>query len=86
MPAKKQPISSVSERRAFRFYKSILGHVVLALIIWIIGFNLLILAIDTGSLLQWGGVFVSLFWGLYHLLQSTQMFIKKLWQKTSKKA
>lgn len=73
------------EQRAFRFYDSALGHLVLAAIIWIIGFNLTLLAVDTGSLLQWGGVLISLFWGLYHLSKATQLFVKKLW-KPNKRA
>ena len=83
MPKKKL---LTKEQKAFRFYQSPSGHIVLAVIIWFIGFNLALLAIDTGSLLQWGGVFVSLFWGLYHLLQGLHMYFKKLWRKTSKKA
>lgn len=79
----KKPITK--ERRAFRFYNTAWGHVVLAAIIWVIGFNLFLLAVDSGSLLEWGGVIISLFWGLYHLIRATRMFIKKLWHKKSKK-
>lgn len=74
------------EKRAFRFYNTAAGHLVLAAIIWFIGFNLLLLATDTGSLLQWGGVVISLFWGLSHLFIAGQMFVKKLWRRTSKQA
>ena len=73
------------QQRAFRFYDSATGHVVLAAIIWIIGFNLFILAVDSGSLLQWGGVVVSVVWGLYHLVEATKLFVKKSWQRRSKR-
>lgn len=82
MPKKKL----TKEQRAFRFYDSARGHLVLAIIIWFIGFNLGLLAIDTGSLLQWGGVIVSLFWGAHHVVQATKLFIDKTWKKQSKKA
>lgn len=73
------------EQKAFRFYNSALGHVVLAVIIWVIGFNLFLLATDTGSLLQWGGVIASLVWGLYHLLNAAYLFFNKLWRKAKQK-
>lgn len=74
------------EQKAFRFYNSALGHLVLVAIIWVIGLNLFLLAVDSGSLLQWGGVIISLIWGLYHLIEATKLFIKKLWKFKSKKA
>ncbi len=73
------------EQRAFRFYNTAPGHLVLAALIWVIGFNLFLLATDTGSLLQWSGVIVCLIWGLYHLVVATQMFLKKLWQRANSK-
>jgi F0F1-type ATP synthase membrane subunit a len=78
----KKPVSK--EQKAFRFYNTAAGHLVLAVIIWFVGFNLLLLATDTGSLLQWGGVVISLVWGLYHFSMSVQMFVKKVWQRASK--
>jgi hypothetical protein len=81
MPSKKP---ATKEQKAFRFYNTAAGHLVLSAIIWFIGFNLFLLATDTGSLLQWGGVLISLFWGLYHFIIAVQMFIKKAWQKASK--
>ena len=78
----KKPVTK--EQKAFRFYNTAAGHLVLTVIIWFIGFNLFLLATDTGSLLQWGGVLISLFWGLYHLIAAIRMFVKKVWQKLSK--
>lgn len=75
----------IKEKKAFRFYNSALGHLVLVAIIWTIGFNLFLLAVDSGSLLQWGGVIISLVWGLYHLVEAIKLFFKKSWQKRSKK-
>jgi len=80
----KKPITK--EQKAFRFYHSVPGHFVLAAIIWVIGFNLLLLATDTGSLLQWGGVIICLFWGLYHFVWALNLFVKKLWHKAKKTA
>lgn len=81
----KKPVTK--EQKAFRFYNSALGHLVLAVIIWVIGFNLLLLATDSGSLLQWAGVGVSLVWGLYHLYETIKLYVKKIWRKkTSKKS
>lgn len=74
------------EQKAFRFYDSALGHLILSVIIWVIGFNLFLLAVDSGSLLQWGGVVISLIWGLYHLVEATKLFVKKSWKKLNKKA
>lgn len=76
--------SVTKEQKAFRFYNSALGHLVLATIIWVIGFNLFLLATDTGSLLQWAGVIISLVWGLYHVIEGMYLFFKKLWRKTKR--
>ena len=80
MAQKKQ----TKQQKAFKFYDSAPGHLVLTLIIWFIGFNLLLLAIDTGSLLQWGAVIVSLLWGMHHLIQSIKLTYKKLWKPQKK--
>ncbi len=69
------------EQKAFKFYDSARGHLILALIIWFIGFNILILAIDSGSLVQWGAVVVSLIWGGHHLTQSIKIFLQKSWDQ-----
>lgn len=75
----------VKEQKAFKFYDTALGHLVLLAIIWAIGFNLFLLAIDSGSLLQWCGVIISLVWGIYHLIEAIKLFIKKLWFTAKKK-
>lgn len=74
------------DNKAFRFYNSTLGHLVLMLIVWVIGYSLFWVAVDTGSTLQWLLVIFSLFYGTYHLVQAIRLFIKKLWYKTSNRA
>mgnify|MGYP001447572191 CR=1 FL=1 len=83
---KKQPAKKKlsKEQKAFKFYDSARGHLILALIIWFIGFNILILAIDSGSMLQWGAVVVSLIWGGHHLTQSIKIFLQQSWNTNKK--
>ncbi len=69
--------------KMFRFYKSAIGHLVLMLIVWVIGYSIFWVAVDTGSTLQWLLVILSLFFGIYHLVQATSLFIKKLWHKAN---
>ncbi len=72
--------------RPFRFYDSSMGHLVLMMIVWVIGYSLFWIAVDTGSTLQWVLVIFSLFYGIYHLVQAIRLFVKKLWHKTNSKA
>jgi len=53
------------------------GYIITGLIMWLVGYLLSILAIDSGSLLQWLGVFVALGWGFVRILEGTYQFIKK---------
>jgi uncharacterized membrane protein len=53
------------------------GYVVTGLIMWLIGYMLAILAIDSGSLLQWLGVLVALVWGFIRIVEGTYKFITK---------
>ena len=78
----KKPITK--EQKSFRFYRRAPGHLVLAAIIWVIGYTLFLHASDTGSLLQWGIVGICLFWGLYHVGVATALFSRKLWRKQNK--
>ncbi|MCA9343124.1 hypothetical protein KC950_03895 [Candidatus Saccharibacteria bacterium] len=80
MPKKQSTKKKLTkEQRAFKFYDSARGHLILALIIWFIGFNILILAIDSGSILQWATVVVSLIWGGHHITQSIKIFLQQAW-------
>lgn len=72
--------------RAFRFYDSSVGHLVLMMIVWVVGYSFFWVAVDTGSTLQWLLVIFSLFYGIYHLVQAIRLFVKKLWHKTNSKA
>lgn len=53
------------------------GYIVTGLIMWLVGYMLAILAIDSGSLLQWLGVIVAFVWGLVRIVEGTYQFIKK---------
>jgi uncharacterized membrane protein len=54
------------------------GYIVTGLIMWVVGYMLAILAIDSGSLLQWLGVLIAFGWGLVRIVEGTyQFFMKK---------
>lgn len=53
------------------------GYMVTGLIMWVVGYLLTILAIDSGSLLQWLGVLVAFIWGFVRITEGTYQFIKK---------
>lgn len=53
------------------------GYIVTGLIMWVVGYLLSVLAVDSGSLLQWLGVIVALVWGLVRIVEGTYQFIKK---------
>ncbi len=45
------------------------GYVITGLIMWLVGYLLSILAVDSGSLLQWAGVMVAAAWGTVRVFQ-----------------
>jgi uncharacterized membrane protein len=53
------------------------GYIVTGLIMWLVGYLLFILAVDSGSLLQWAGVFVAVIWGLVRIIEGSYQLIKK---------
>lgn len=53
------------------------GYVVTGLIMWLVGYLLSILAVDSGSLLQWAGVIVAAVWGCIRIVEGTYQFIRK---------
>lgn len=53
------------------------GYVVTGLIMWVIGYVLGSLAIDSGSNLQWLGTIVVFVWGLARIIQGIRLAIKK---------
>ena len=53
------------------------GYVITGLIMWLVGYLLAMLAIDSGSLLQWLGVLVALVWGLIRIVEGLYQFVKK---------
>lgn len=73
-------------RKSFRFYDTATGHLVLMLIIWVIGYVLFWVAVDTGSILQWTGVVICLSGGTYHLIKAISGLLKKYGTKQVKKS
>lgn len=53
------------------------GYVVTGLIMWLIGYLLFLLAVDSGSLLQWLGVLVAIVWGSVRIIEGTYQFFAK---------
>lgn len=49
------------------------GYVVTGIIMWIIGYVLLSLAINSGSMFQWAGFLVALIWGGVRIAQGIRM-------------
>jgi len=50
------------------------GFIVTGLLMWLIGYLLFLLAVDSGSLLQWFGVLVALVWGFIRITEGTYRF------------
>ncbi len=50
------------------------GYIVTGLIMWLVGYLLSLLAIDSGSSLQWLGVLVAFLWGLVRIVEGTYQF------------
>lgn len=53
------------------------GYIVTGLIMWLVGYLLFILAVDSGSLLQWLGVLVAGIWGAVRIIEGTYQFFTK---------
>lgn len=53
------------------------GYVVTGLLMWLVGYLLSLLAVDSGSLLQWAGVLVAFVWGFIRIVEGLYKFIKK---------
>lgn len=64
MPAKKK-----STKPKQHPVQTPLGYVVTGLLMWLVGYLLLILAVDSGSNLQWLGVFVAVIWGAIRIIE-----------------
>ena len=45
------------------------GYIITGLIMWIIGYLLSVLAVDSGSLLQWAGTAIAFIWGSVRVIQ-----------------
>lgn len=53
------------------------GYIITGLIMWLVGYLLFILAVDSGSLLQWAGVAVAIIWGAVRIVEGSYQFLKK---------
>lgn len=53
------------------------GYIVTGLIMWLVGYLLFILAVDSGSLLQWLGTLVAGVWGTVRIVEGTYQFFSK---------
>jgi len=62
-----------SKRNGYRvFLATPLGYLVSALVIWGVGFLLLLIAIRSGSLIEWLGVIIALIWGTSRLITAAK--------------
>jgi len=53
------------------------GYVLTGLVMWLMAYLLVMLAVDSGSLLQWLGALVALVWGLVRILEGVHKAFKK---------
>ena len=53
------------------------GYVITGLLMWVVGYLLFILAVDSGSYLQWAGVFTALVWGFVRVIEGSYQYIKQ---------
>lgn len=52
------------------------GFVVTGLIMWAVAYLLMLLAIDSGSLIQWFGTLVAILWGGVRITEGVYKFFK----------
>jgi len=53
------------------------GYLVTGLLMWIVGYLLLILALESGNLIQWLGVLLAFTWGLFRIVEGLYKHIKQ---------
>ena len=53
------------------------GFLVTGLLMWFVGYLLMTVAVQSGSLLQWLGVFLALSWGLIRVGEGLYKLLKK---------
>lgn len=74
---KKQPSKNQPAKIDFGFFRRPAGYFFTTAALWVVGYILASLAIDSGSLLQWGTAVLALGWGLVRLIQGIILSIKK---------
>jgi uncharacterized membrane protein len=75
MPAKKT--TKQTKKASVHPAQTAGGYVVTGLLMWLVGYLLSLLAVDSGSLLQWLGVLVAFGWGFVRIVEGLYKFIKK---------
>ena len=65
--AKKTKKKSAPQKKGF--WQSPAGYFISTAVLWVACYILASLAIDSGSILQWFGTLVALFWGLGRFIQ-----------------
>lgn len=70
----------------FRFFRTPLGYLLKAVMFWLIGFWLFLLATDSGSILEWLLVIVCLIWGLWQFYDALKASIIKVWKTQNKRS
>jgi uncharacterized membrane protein len=59
------------------FWQQPAGYFLTAVVLWIVGYILFSLAVDSGSILQWVGTLVAVIWGLGRFLQGVKRLIRR---------
>lgn len=73
----KKPKTSKAEQLLRKQAMSPVGYITTGLIMWILGYALGSLAIDSGSNLQWLGTIIAAVWGLARIIQGVRLAAKK---------
>lgn len=67
----------LTKSRLHRQASSPAGYITTGLIMWVLGYILGSLAIDSGSILQWIGTIIAFAWGLVRIIQGVFMATKR---------
>ncbi len=65
------------QNRIKQQFNSPLGYAVTAVVMLLIGYTMVSLAIDSGSLVHWAVALVAVIWGLIRLVQSVALALSK---------
>lgn len=65
------------QHQLLEFVQTPAGYTVTGLVLWVVGYYLLFVAIDSGSLLMWLATLVAFGWGLRRIIQAALLKFKK---------